>query len=75
MSCMFTATATLADGADWDTFVVEDHAHGKARIKVHDVPHSAGHRAGRFAGEFVVVREPEEKTAGSESPPTARRPH
>jgi thioesterase domain-containing protein len=63
MSGAFTATATLVDGADWDKFIAAYQAHGKARIQVKAVLHSAGHRAGRFAGEFVALREPARKTA------------
>lgn len=68
------SAATLADGADWNKFVAAHHAHGKARIKVQAAVRGAGHRAGPFTGEFAAVREPAEKTACSESPPTARQP-
>lgn len=57
MSGVFTATATLAAGADWDMFMAAYHAHGKARIQAQAVLHSAGQRAALFTGEFVAVRE------------------
>lgn len=57
MSGVFTATATLASGADWDRFVAAYHAHGKSRIQAQAVLHSTGQRAGLFTGEFVAVRE------------------
>lgn len=57
MSGVFTATATLATGVDWDRFIAAYHAHGKARIQALAVLHSTGQRAGLFTGEFVAVRE------------------
>lgn len=57
MSGRFTATATLSSEDDWDRFLAAYAAHGKARIQVRAVLHSAGQRAGLFTGDFVAVRE------------------
>jgi len=58
MSGNFTATATLADSADWDHFVATFQAHGKARIRVQATLRSGVRRAGLYSGEFVALREP-----------------
>ena len=57
MSGAFTATATLALGADWDKFILAYQAHGKTRIQMQAVLQSTGLRAALFTGEFVAVRE------------------
>lgn len=57
MSAAFTATATLADPADWAHFIATFEAHGKSRIQVRAVLRSEGRRAGVFSGEFVALRE------------------
>lgn len=57
MSGDFTATATLANAADWAHFVATFQAHGKARIRVQAVLCSGTRRAGLYSGEFVALRE------------------
>lgn len=57
MADRFTASATLAPGADWSHFVAAIHAKGKARIQVVAVVASGALPAGRFSGEFVAVRD------------------
>ncbi|CAN7160703.1 YiiD C-terminal domain-containing protein [Phenylobacterium sp. LjRoot219] len=51
----FTATATLADGADWARFATTLARRRRARIRVASVLACNGAVNGKFEGEFVAL--------------------
>lgn len=51
----FTAHATLAEVASWNSFVRMLDRKGKARIAISSVLHQADQRVGKFTGEFVAL--------------------
>lgn len=52
----FTATAMLADAADWPLFLKMLQRKGRARIVVQSVVRCGALVGGRFEGEFVAFR-------------------
>ena len=52
----FEARASIAEPADWETFLTVFQRSGKARIRISTVLEQDGRVAAQFAGEFVALR-------------------